>query len=875
MESLRMLARRMGNLFRGKAVDAELDAELASHLEMATEEHLAKGLSPEEARRRARLDLGGLQSAKELHREARGIPWLEAVGQDLRYAGRTLRRETGFALFAILILGLGIGASSTVFSVVHTLLVRPLPFADDGRLVWIANNNGEGLSSQTLQVGHVMDYRAANQSFSDIAGYMAFYGVGDRRLTGVGEPERLTQLQISQNFLPVLGVGAMMGRTFTEEECRWNAAPVVLLSHGFWTRRFAADPNIVGKKLSLDDAAVTVVGVLPDSFDLGQVFAPGTRFDVYAPFPLTQETNRWGNTTSAIGRLKPGVTVAAAQEEAKVIGDRLVKAHPERNSMQMQLMPLRERVSGRVRPALLVLSCAVGVVMLIVCANLSNLLLARMTGRQKEFAVRAALGAGRGRLVRQLLTESLLLAGAGAVVGLVFAYAGTAALARLEDMNVPLLSTVRLDWRVALFTVLGAVATGVLFGMAPAWHVGDALMESTRGSSDNKKRSGLRNTLVVMEIAFACILMVGAGLLVRSFLALLDVNLGFDPVHTAAIRIDPAKEYTSSQEKANGYFNEALRLARDIPGVEAAALTDTLPLGRNRTWGAGARGQTYKRGEYPSAFVRISSDGYFDAMRIPMRAGRDFTAQDTEKSDPVIIINEAMAKRLWPGQDPLGQYTSFGRFDRRVVGVVGNVRHLALEKESGLEMYIPIRQTGDFPTVDLVLRTSLPPAQLTAAVRRALQPIDPNLASNAFRTVQGLVDRSVSQRKFVVTMLGGFAVFAVVLASLGIYAVVMYSVTRRTHEIGIRMALGEPATSVQGRIVKETLTLAGVGMLLGSIGAWGLARGLSGLLYGVTADDPVSFLAMLVLIGAVALVAGYLPARRASRIDPMIALRTE
>jgi predicted permease len=875
MESLRTLARRVRNLFRGRAVDAELDAELASHLEMAAEEHMANGLSASEARRRARVELGGLESAKELHREARGIPWLEAVGQDLRYAARTLRRETGFAVFAVLILGLGIGASSTVFSVVHTLLVRPLPFADDERLVWIANSGREGLSAQTVQVGHLLEMRGSAQSYRDLAGYMAFYGVGDRRMTGTGEPERLTQLQVSQNFFPTLGVGPMLGRLFSDEECRWNGPQVVLLSHGFWTRRFASDPAIVGRKLTMDETPVTVVGVLPESFDFGPVFAPGTHFDVYAPFPLTPETNRWGNTMSLVGRLKPGVTVAAAQQEANLLGERMTKAHPEWNSARLQLTPLREHVSGRVKPALLVLSCAVGVVMLIVCANLSNLLLARMTGRQKEFAVRAALGAGRGRLVRQLLTESLLLAGAGAVVGLAIAYLGTAALARLEDMSVPLLSTVRLDWRVALFTVLGAVATGVLFGMAPAWQVGDALMESTRGASDSKKRSGLRNSLVVMEIAFACILMVGAGLLMRSFLALLNVNLGFDPFHTAAIRIDPAREYTSSQEKANGYFNEALRLARDIPGVEAAALTDTLPLGRNRTWGAGARGQTYTRGEYPTAFVRITSDGYFEAMRIPMRAGRDFTAQDTEKSDPVIIINESLAKRLWPGQDPLGQYMNVGPAGRRVVGVVGNVRHLALEKESGSEMYVPMRQTGDFPTVDLVLRTSLPPAQLTAAVRRALQPIDPNLASNAFRTVQGLVERSVSQRKFVVTMLGGFAVFAVVLASLGIYAVVMYSVTRRTHEIGIRMALGEPATSVQGRIVKETLTLAGVGMLLGSIGAWGLARGLSGLLYGVTADDPVSFLAMLVLIGAVALVAGYLPARRASRIDPMIALRTE
>ncbi len=869
-----MWFKRFWNLFRGGSADTELEAELASHLEMAMEEHRGRGLSAEEARRLALRELGGVLSARELHREARGIPGLETLGQDLRYAVRKLRQDVGFAAFSILILGLGIGASATVFSVVNTLLLRPLPFAESERLVWIANSGREGLSAQTVQVGQLLGMREGTQVFSEIAGYMAFYGVGDRRLTGLSEPERLTQLQVSQNFFPVLGVRPMLGRLFTDEECRWNGPQTVLLSHGFWVRRFAADANIVGRKLTLDDAAVTVVGVLPESFDFGAVFAPGSRFDLYAPFPLTPETNRWGNTLSLIGRLKPGATVGAAQEEATVLADRMAKEHPEWNTLQPKLTPLREQVSGRLRPAMVVLSCAVGVVMLIVCANLSNLLLARMTGRQKEFAVRAALGAGRGRLMRQLLTESLLLSGAGSVVGLAFAYAGTAALARLEDMNVPLLNTVHLDWRAAVFCVVGAVVTGVLFGMAPALQVGGALMDSSRGASDNRQKGRLRNGLVVTEIALACILMVGAGLLVRSFLALMEVNLGFDPVHTAAMRIDPSREQ-STAEKRNAYFNEALRLAREIPGVEAAGLTDTLPLGRNRTWGAGARGQTYKRGEYPLAFVRVSSDGYFDAMRIPLRAGRDFTARDTPETDPVIIINEALAKTLWPGQDPLGQYIASGKNGRKVVGVVGNVRHLALEKESGSEMYIPIRQTGDFPTVDLVLRTTLAPAQLTQAVRQALKPIDPNLSANAFRTVQGLVDRSVSQRKFLVTMLGAFAAFAVALASLGIYAVVMYSVTRRTNEIGIRMALGESAGSVQARILKETLALAGVGMVLGSVGAWAMGRWLRGLLYGVSAEDPVSFAAMLVLIGMVALVAGYVPARRASRIDPMTAMRAE
>lgn len=796
--------------------------------------------------------------------------------QDLRYTFRTLRRDAGFATFVILIVGLGVAASSTIFSVVSAVLIRSLPFRDPGHLVWIANHDSNGLSGQTTQVGHLLDLRERNRSFSDLAAYFAFYGVGDNKLTGQGEAERLSGVPVSRNFFPLLGIQPRIGRLFSEEECKWHGPKAVLLSHGLWERRFGSDPGIVGRALTLNDESVTVVGVLPASFDFSSVFAPGSHIDLYFPFPLSMETNRWGNTLAIIGRLKPGVALGSAQAEMRVLAEQITRAHPERNDFEGRLSLLGEHVSGRMRPALLVLACAVGVVMLIVCANLSNLLLARTAARQKEIAIRIALGAGRRRLVVQMLTESVALACCGALLGVLLAVVGTRALAHLDAINIPLLQNVRMDTTALAFTLVMAVLTGLIFGLAPALQapataLHDALKDTSRGSTEGKQRSWIRSSLVVSEIAFACVLLVGAGLLIRSFLRVLDVNLGFRPERAAALRVDPDARY-STQAQQNAYFNEVLRRVKSVPGVEAAGLTDALPLGRNRSWGAGAKGQVYKRGQYPNAFVRVVSDGYLKAMGIPLRAGRDIAEQDTPSSQPVIMINETMARRLFPGENALGKIIR-ACGERSVVGVAGDVRHLALEQGAGLEMYLPIRQCHDFASVDLVVRTTLPPGELAAGVRAALKPIEPNLPGNEFRTLGQLVDKAVSPRRFVVLLLGGFAFFALVLASLGIYGVISYSVSQRTQEIGIRMALGASAGNLQARIIMQTLGLAAAGMLLGLGASLALARALGGFLYGVTSTDPVTFLGMLIVITAVAAAAGYLPARRASRIDPMAALR--
>jgi predicted permease len=800
--------------------------------------------------------------------------------QDLRYTFRTFRRDVGFAVFAILIAGLGIGASTTVFTVVNTLLLRPLPFEKPSELVWIANSDVAGLSGQTTQVGYMLDLRETTRTLSAIAGYFAFYGVGDNLLSGRGEPERLSGVPVSDNFFDVLGVKPLLGRTFTAEESAWNGPKAVMLGYALWERRFNRDPKIVGTSIVINDAPHTVVGVLPASFDFATIFAPGSRFDLYFPFPLSPETNRWGNTMAMIGRLKPGATAAQAHAEVRVLAPQMTRQHPERNGFEGIVTPLSEHVSGNIRLAVWVLAGAVAMVMLIVCANLSNLLLARSASRQKEIAIRTALGAGRKQLVSQMLTEGLVLSSGGAVLGLALTVAGTRLLTQLDAISIPLLRDVRTDATTLVFTVVVVLITGVIFGLAPALQASgasmtSALKDTSRGSTESRERTRVRNALVVSEIAFACVLLVGAGLLIRSLASVLEVKIGFEPARTSTIRVDPDSRVTTPAQGL-AYMDEVLRRVSQAPGIERAAITDTLPFGRNRTWGALAKGATYERGQYPLAFVRVVSEGYPAAMGIPLLAGRDFSASDMSDKEPVMLVNKTLANALWPGEEPIGKYiVGPCAKERRVVGVLSDVRHLSLEQPAGNEMYIPARQCDDLAGSYLVVRSTLPPGQVAAMLRAALTPIAPNLARNDFRTLQQIVDRSISPRRFTVVLLGGFAVFALILAALGIYALISYSVNQRTREIGIRMALGASAPDVQARIIGQTLRLAGMGLVIGAGASWLLARGASSLLFGVTARDPQTFIGMVAVLTTVALVAGYLPARRASRIDPMVALRAD
>ena len=847
--------------------------EMDFHIESMAQDLVGRGMSEQEARAAAHRKFGNMTRNSEEARSVWIVRWMSDLAQDLRQAFRGMRRDAGFTAFAILIAGLGIGASSTVFSVVNALLLRPLPFHDPGRLVWITNGD-----HWTTQAEHYSDLRELNRSFSDLAGWSGYYRTGDKELTGIGEPERLTSVPVTGNLFALLGVQPVIGRSFTTEECqgRYSAPPAMLLSYSFWRRRFDSDSNVVGRKLTLNNGPVTVVGVLPASFDFASVFSPGTPVDIFIPWPLNDNAKPRGNTMPVIGRLKPGATVQGAQAEFTILGKQLESRHPERNGLDPRLVPLAQRVSGPVSPALFVLACAVGVVMLIVCANLSNLQLARLGTRQKEMAMRAALGAGRSRLLRQVLTESVALSCCGAVLGLALAVAGTREIAHLQAFNLPLLESVRIDGSALLFTLLSAVASGVLFGLLPALRVTvrslrEGMQDASRGSSGGRRHAWIRDGLVVSELAFACILLVGAGLLIRSFLRVLDVNLGFQPERAAALRIDPSFRISSFAQQ-NAFIDDALRRARSVPGILAAGITDVLPLRDDRSWGVSGVGQVYEKGHQPEAFIRVVSDGYFEAAGIPLRSGREFAERDRASSEPVVMVNETLARTLWPDQSPLGQMMTQDR-GRRVVGVVADVRHAALETASGSEMYLPMRQTADYAAMQLVVRTALPPDSLAAGLRTALRPIDPNLPVREFVTFQDLVDKAVSPRRFLVLLLAGFAAFALILASLGIYAVISYSVSQRVQEIGIRMALGASARDLQNRTLLRTLGLAALGLVLGMAASRALTGALESLLFGVTPGDPVIFIGIGALLIVVSALAGYVPARRASRIDPMVALR--
>jgi predicted permease len=586
-----------------------------------------------------------------------------------------------------------------------------------------------------------------------------------------------------------------------------------------------------------------------------------------------------GNTLALIGRLKPGVTVEQAQAEADLLFPRFLFSlkHPEYGKGYTgTLATLKDHVSGKLHRSLVVLWCAVGLILLIVCVNLSNLLLARAATRRKEFALRSALGAGRGRLVRQLLTESFVLSGAGAVFGLVLAYTLTYYLAHQGSIALPLLSSVSVDHTALVWTLLITVAASVLFGLVPGLKMSgdnlqEALKDTGQGMSEGRKHERLRAALVISEVALACVLLTGAGLLLRSFLHVLDVDLGFQPSRAAALQVD--YNDGGKAEKRSAILQEMISKVEAIHGVEVAGVTDNLPLDRNRGWGLRAKGKEYRPGDTQDALVYIVTPGYLRAMGMHLHEGRDFGWNDGPKSEPVVILNETAARQLWPGQDPIGRTAVINGSDTRVIGVISNVHEDSVEGEAGWQIYLSASQFGPMGA-ELVVRTKLPPDVLAATVMSTLRQMNPNQPATVFRPIQQFVDHAVSPRRFFVLLVSAFAGFGLVLASLGIYGVISYSVTRQTQEIGIRMALGATATRVQRDVIIRTLRLASFGIVLGTIASFGVALWIASLLYGTTATDPATFAGMILLLAAVAFLAGYFPARRASRINPMIALRS-
>jgi predicted permease len=874
---------------RKGALDADLDEEMASHLEMAVEDNLRRGMPPEEARRMAMVRFGGVQQAREKQRASRGLPFLDVLGQDARYTLRTLGRDAGFTVVAVLILALGIGANVAVFSVVNTILLRPLPFANSEKLVWIAPPPQKcGLSCATYSSDAYEEFVAQTKSYDGVTGYMAFSGPDNYRLTGRGEPVPATGIEVLSNFFQVLGVQPLMGRPFTAEESRAGAHPVALLEYAYWKRQFAGDRAIVGREIDLNGTPTTVVGVLPQSFDFGAIFAPGERVDLLVPLDRDKE-RMWGNIMTLTGRLKPGVTIEQAQAEANIVVGKLcwnIKYPRSCGSYAgkdggMELRTLKDYVSGRLRRSLIVLWSAVGMILLIACVNLSNLLLARAAARGKEFAMRSALGASRGRMVRQLMTESLMLSIAGAALGFGLAWGLVLWLAHQGSLALPLLSTLHIDAQALGWTVLIAFAAAVLFGLMPglrmaAGNLLESLKDSGHGSSAGRKHETVRAALVITEVALACVLLVGAGLLLRSFLKVLDIDLGFQPDQAASIRVeydDTAPTEEASELKRGEIFQQVIARVSALPGVEAAGIVDYLPLGPNRAWGTPVpQGKTFPEGALPGPLVYVCTPGYVRAMGMRMH-GRDFEWSDGPKSQQVVMINAAAARVYWPGEDAVGKVLMSGKTELHVIAVADDVHASSVEAEKGWQIYYSAMQNGP-NDAQLVIRSRVAPASLAGSVLRMLRELNPNQPAVEFQPIRTIVDRAVSPRRFFMLLVGIFAGLGLLLASLGIYGVIAYGVTRQTQEIGIRMALGATRGRVQRTVLGRTLGMVLLGIVVGTAASFAAARTIASLLFGTEPTDPMTYLGMVMLLIAVALLAGYLPARRASRIDPLVALRT-
>lgn len=896
MSWLRRFIGRMCAFFRKRQLDSELEAELSAHVDMAIDENLARGFSLVESRRLALASLGGIEQTKEQHREARGLMTLDIFLQDVKFTFRSLRRDLGFTCVAIVILALGIGANVAVFSVVNTLMLRPLPFPNAQQLVWIAPPPTKcGLSCATYSTDAYDAFRAYSRSYQDVTGYFAFSSPGNLSLNLGAARIPATSIDVIQNFFQVIGVHPAMGRLFMPEDAANGAPPVILLTNAWWRSQFNADPNIVGKAFEINGHLTTVIGVLPTSFDFGAVFSPGAKVDAITPLNLYGPPRDWGNIVTMIGRLKPGISMEQARQDATAAAPHMCWSNKYPKSCggyaKDGVIPvtLSEHVSGRLHRALIVLWSAVGLILLIACVNLANLLLARSASRSKEFAVRGALGASRGRIVRQLLTESLVLSLGGALLGLGLAFVLILWLAHQGAIALPLLTTLRIDGSALLWTLLIAVLTAVAFGLVPGLRMAsgrltESLKDSGQGSGQSRTHQRVRSVLVVSEVAIACMLLVGAGLLLRSFVRVLDVDLGFQPEHAAAIKVDfddsAPTDDARIQKRTEGYQQILARVGA-IPGVEAAGITDFLPLGQNRSWGTPLPKGVRPPDKVPAGpLVYIISPGYFRAMGTRLR-GRDFSWDDGPHAEQVVIVNASYAHYLaslahWSDGDVVGRLLGSGNGpnaqDMLIVGVADDVHEESTEGSAGWQIYYPTTQK--FPDgTQLVVRSQLPVATLANSVLLTLRELNPKQTTAEFKPIQMLVDHANSPRRFFMLLVASFAALGLVLAAIGIYGVISYSVTRKTQEIGIRMALGASMGRVQSQILGGTLRLALVGIFLGAMASFATAKLIASLLFDTSPWDVATYLGMVLGLLMVAILSGYLPARRASRINPMIALR--
>ncbi len=805
---------------------------------------------------------------------------MTGFAQDVRFAGRLLLRTPGFALIAVAALALGIGANTAIFSVVNTLLLERLPYQDPDRLVVVWEHNiPRDKKNNVVSPGNFLHWREMNHSFEDIAAVSLTFRT---TLTGAGAPEELPVQYVTAAISPILGVPPQLGRLFRPEDDA-KSANVVIVSDRLWRRRFGADPGIVNRTILLNGRPQVVIGVMPPGFSILD-----KNVDIWQAIGFGPEARKpAGRWTMVVGKLKNGVTVRQAQDDMTSVHAELTRMFPEFNTgWTARVVSLSDQLTGDVRPALLVMLAAVGFVLLIACANVANLMLARATARQRELAVRAALGAGRGRLARQLLAESLLLSTIGGAAGLLLAWWATRGLRTVvaEQLPIPRLESVAVDARVLLFTLAAAVLSGLVFGLIPALAASgvsltDALKEGGRGGTGGRGARA-RNVFVVVEMALALILLVGAGLLIRSFAALLNVDPGFDPSHTVTMKVSiPTSKY-DNPGRIRGFYDQLFERLDAIPGVQAAGGTSFLPLnGLGSATSFFIVGQPKPpAGQEPVTDVRVATHDYFRAMGIRLVRGRLFDRAD-EQGDNVrrVIISDAMARQYWPNQDPIGQRIIVSWNDEgpdEIVGVVGDVRQENLEKEMRPSIYWPPSRFA-YPWMTIAIRTSGDVTSIVSAATAKVHELDANIAVADVRLMREVMDISVAQRRLTMLLLALFAGMALLLAAVGIYGVISYAVTQRTQEIGIRMALGAQRSAVLGMVIRQAVMLAAIGIAVGAVGAFVLTGLMKNLLFGVLPSDPVTFAAVSALLGFVAVIAAMVPGLRATRVDPVVALRAE
>lgn len=882
---LRDLYRRVRALLRSESIHEEIDEEMRFHIDMRTEENVRAGMEPGEARREAERRFGGLTRMKERGYEVRGGRWLETFWQDCRYGARSLRKTPAFTAAALLTLAVGVGANTAIFSVVEAVLLRELPYRDADKVVVLwENNRMRGRPRNVVNPGNFQDWRAQSASFADMAAFV------DQRvgLTGGGEPEEVAAQATTPNLFELLGTRPALGRALVAGDEAEGRQDVAVLSHGLWQRRFGGSRDVVGRSVTLDGRGVTVVGVMPPDFRwfIKENSLGGKPAELWVPLPLPEQRGvaRRGRYLSVVARLKPGVSVEQGQAEMDTVAARLEVEYPNVDKgWGVTVVPLRDQLAGEIKPALLVILGAVGFVLLIACVNVANLLLARSAGRRKEMALRAALGAGRLRIVRQLLTESLMLAAAGGALGLLLAHWGVEALVALSPPNLLGAGQVGVNLTVLGFTAAVSLLTGAAFGLAPAFEASRldlnvTLRESGRGAVGGGRARRIRGALVVAETGLALVLLVGAGLMVRSFLRLQAVDPGFDAGNLLTMRVMlPQTKYPEAVRQIE-FFRRAAERVRARPGVRSASAVSALPfadLGSATSFTVEGR-PPLAAGDRLLTDVRVADENYFRTMNIPVVSGRAFNEQEAVEDRKVAVVNEAMARKYFPGEEPLGKRILVNMSGEptptEIIGVVGDVRYDKLDGELRPMVYwTPPRLT--YPSMSLVVRTAGDPEALARAVVGEIRAVDKDQPVSEVRTMENWLADSTARARFGTLLLGAFACAALVLAAVGIYGVISYSVAQRTNEIGVRMALGAQARDVLGMVIGQGMKLVLAGVGLGLVCALALTRLMASLLYGVGAADPQTFAATALLFTAVALVACFIPARRATRVNPLTALR--